>query len=154
MSINDKVPSLESSMNNYAAFLDRKAREIMEGEGSQPLDYERYRDEAFWAAGIAEGEGCFYAKVNDNGHVSVRFQLQMTDYDIVEKMAEIIRVLTFQSVPPRQPGQKPSWRINAAGPKAELFMWRMFPLLGERRRDKILEIAQLLITKDRASFQP
>lgn len=97
------------------------------------------KHELYWLAGILEGEGCFglYA-IGRSGHKYPRIQLTMCDEDIVT------RAIMFMGGkvhgPYKKKNRKPRWVGYVPSGKAIAMMRQLFPLMGKRRRKKILEI--------------
>ena len=110
-------------------------------------------EEIIWSAGIAEGEGCFYAIKRQNGLIEPRFNVKMTDHDIIERMAKILNVGSIQRISPHNARHKTLWAINSSGPKAERFMWRVFPWLGNRRRARVIDIGLRLLKRQKQKLQ-
>jgi hypothetical protein len=90
-----------------------------------------------WLAGLLEGEGCF----RFGGRSSPVIQLQMTDVDVIKRVA---RSLGVEAKP--QParagrfGDKVIWRLDIYGDKATEIMRLILPYMGERRTTKIQEV--------------
>ena len=86
-----------------------------------------------WLAGIMEGEG--YCKWIDAGSSQgqAKFNLQMTDKDVVEKVARLLDLKVNTSPPKGR--NKQVYRIGMKSwDKVEQFCIDMMPLMGERRR--------------------
>jgi hypothetical protein len=95
------------------------------------------REDYAWAAGLAEGEGCFSS---DNGFP--RFTLRMIDRDVVARFAAIygLRVqgpLMGTSPLTRQPAYAARTGRFEIVQHMAATMW---PWLGERRRNRISEL--------------
>jgi len=87
-----------------------------------------------WLAGLLEGEGCFrFDKRN-----SPKIQLQMTDEDVVKRVARMLSV-NARAEPWRgsRYGSKTMWRVDVFGDKAIEIMHLILPFMGERRFSKI-----------------
>ena len=89
-----------------------------------------------WLAGLFEGEAAF--SYTTTGHP--RVVLQMTDLDIVKRVADLFNV----KIHPRKikkEHHKPSYQIAIC--KAQLVcdcLSQILPYMGERRSQKIIEI--------------
>jgi hypothetical protein len=94
----------------------------------------QYRADLAWAAGLFEGEGCFYLQTQATGRVHPRAALASTDIDILQRFQKI---MGFGKIYPKNsgPGNKPIW-MWAANQIRHTFatISALFPLLGERRR--------------------
>ena len=86
----------------------------------------------YWLAGILEGEGCF----NFTGH-SMQLRCAMTDKDTMEKVSNLLRGKIHSG---HTPAGKPYYSIQINGINAYQFMCMLYPLMGNRRREKIREI--------------
>jgi hypothetical protein len=84
-----------------------------------------------WAAGLFEGEGCFYVRSRRR----VGAQLAMTDRDVVERFAAIVGLGTLHRKEPRRSHWQHQyvWQTQSAQPVRDLIA-RFWPYLGERRR--------------------
>lgn len=93
--------------------------------------------ELYWAAGIIEGEGSFgaYGPKKNKPRVSVN----MTDEDVIRRLHSVLGVGKVYG--PKHYGNKPRWdwtverRAEAVG-----LMMTLYPLMGQRRREKIRSI--------------
>lgn len=103
-----------------------------------------------WAAGLFEGEGCFFAtdkyerKTGTVRHCHSA-QLAMSDLDVVQKFQAIVGVGGIVVVPPKKPHHKTMyrWQIQSRSGLervADLFM----PYLGKRRLEKLGEVLAVL----------
>jgi hypothetical protein len=102
---------------------------------------ERTRDLA-WLAGLLEGEGCFHLalRLNQDQKPRISIRVGMTDGDVVERVWRIAGV-------GRQPRlfERPAplknvftWNVTGQSDAASLMM-TLYPLMGERRQEKIRE---------------
>jgi hypothetical protein len=99
-----------------------------------------------WAAGLFEGEGCFYVALDRRKKVT-RATLRMTDKDVVERFARIVGVGCISANPQKQgePSQKPIWTWSTNKQSDVLrFVDLVEPYLGSRRRAKALELRATL----------
>ena len=88
-----------------------------------------------WLAGLLEGEGCFLTSSNTTPVIV----LCMTDKDVVERAAALLKVKCYAPTPPawKIGIRKPIYRIMIHGYKAAQWMMLLYSLMGERRRSKI-----------------
>jgi hypothetical protein len=101
-----------------------------------------------WLAGILEGEGSF-----GYHRGSPVIQLSMTDPDVVDRAAEVMHVHP-QKMWGRKDGYKPVARAVAHGTRAIGLMMSVLPLMGQRRRARILEILSTWKASPRAPRAP
>lgn len=106
-----------------------------------------------YLAGLFEGEGCFSthrSKWKGAHHTLItkqpRCQLAMTDRDVVERVAMFLgtRLLGPYENNRQQEhhikDNKPMFMVSMTGNKAKEFIQMIYPLLGERRRQRIDEM--------------
>lgn len=98
--------------------------------------------ELAWAAGLFEGEGCFYLRRPGKRSVHLGATLVMIDEDIVRRFGEIVGVGHFSSEKRKlqRPHHTPTWRWQANGEAVEHVFALIGDYLGERRRAKYAEI--------------
>jgi len=96
-----------------------------------------------WVIGILEGEGCFTPhtarskKNGPNGYVSARIQVQMIDYDVIERLARYFDVKA--NGPYSYKGKKQDiYMIQLGGKRAKAWMLKHIYYFSERRRKQIL----------------
>ena len=98
-----------------------------------------------WLVGILEGEGCFTADRHDAKYETryLRITLAMTDEDVMKRAATLLgaRVMGPYSHPVNRPG-KPIYRLVLVARKAEVWMRKLLPHMGERRAGKIRELLE------------
>lgn len=109
----------------------------------------------YWLIGLLEGEGCFTRQINKSRpkgdsrqiirpYYSLRIALLMTDLDIVEKAYKLFKCgyITKTSRSKINPKHKDvyTWCIN--GPKAEEWMLKLKPFMGQRRQLRIQELLE------------
>src|SRR6267142_4585618 len=107
----------------------------------------RTTEEINWVAGILEGEGCF----STNGNGSIIITLTMTDKDVVYKAASILggngSVIEINKDNLKDSGFKRVlklyYRYSVYGPNAKEWMEVLYPLMGERRRKRILQLLEI-----------
>lgn len=96
-----------------------------------------------WLAGLLEGEGCFRYHSQGKGRIhpgTPGFQLQMTDRDVVAKFANLMARPLLGPYGPYAHRGKEVWACYVTGPQAVGWMMTLYPLLGERRQEKIREM--------------
>jgi hypothetical protein len=94
--------------------------------------------ELYWLAGLLEGEGSFMLPPpSDPGRP--RMSLQMTDEDVVAKVAALWGVKFMQFTRNDGAGRdwKPTYSILLRGTPAVELMTRLRPLMGQRRQAQI-----------------
>lgn len=112
--------------------------------------------ELAWAAGLFEGEGCFYLR-RATGKRSVHLGacLAMADEEIVRRFSEVVGVGVVAKNQRRlqRPHHSVTWRWQANGPAVSIVYELLGPWLGTRRRTRYAEIldARLAYEADRDS---
>lgn len=96
----------------------------------------------YWIAGLLEGEGCFYLTTRRNSDGSPRPLLsvlcQMTDEDVIERLAELIGFGNVNRREPKQSNWKPVWTWQCSDVERLLpLLTALRPIMGARRADKI-----------------
>ena len=98
--------------------------------------------EIAWLAGLLEGEGAFMLGknwVNKKAYIYPVIVVSMTDKDVVDRVAAIFGNTTYCSKP-----QESHWKllysVSTSGSRAVVFLKKILPFMGERRRKKITEI--------------
>lgn len=100
--------------------------------------------ELAWLAGLIEGEGAF--TTNNGGH-NPRIVMSMTDEDVVRR-AHVVSGVGRVGGPYQQKNNrstttvwKPTWRWDVSKTEDALdLMELLYPLMGERRQQKIDEL--------------
>jgi hypothetical protein len=94
--------------------------------------------EFHWLAGWLEGEGSFMAPTPSDPQ-RVRISAQAKDHDVVSEASRLCRVTPSYdySKRARSRGWSPTWRLLMRGRRAALFMERLSPILGARRKRQI-----------------
>lgn len=90
-----------------------------------------------WIAGLLEGEGSF--GLTDG--TRPRVEINMTDYDVILRIANLLQVGKLQDVPRAKYGSKDSLHLDIR--KARDAVWVMqsvLPWMGNRRAMKITQI--------------
>lgn len=100
----------------------------------------------YWLAGLIEGEGCFsfrsrkgarkrWPRSKDIPCIYIR----MTDKDVIEKAAKLTNKKVYGPYKSKL-GHKDSWSIEINGRFAIAWMMTLYPLLCQRRQNRIEEI--------------
>lgn len=108
--------------------------------------------EIAWLAGILEGEGHF--ETLNRGSSYPRINLAMTDLDVVIRVAEITGADTVR-LKPNAAGVKLQYQTRIYGAKAIQWCMTLYPLMSERRKQRIREIlaAWRAATSGRRSYK-
>jgi hypothetical protein len=88
-----------------------------------------------WLAGLLEGEGTFLAGP-PSAPRSPAVQVAMVDRDVIERAAALLGA-AVTVVPSRREGWKTAYCVRVRGTRAVLWMERLHPLMGVRRREQI-----------------
>ena len=98
-----------------------------------------------WIAGIMEGEGSLKWNEKGSSQGQIRLQLQMTDKDVVEKLANLLETNITEHLP-KNPKHKKTWRISIKNwDKVEEIAKTLLPYMGNRRTEEyslVLEKAE------------
>lgn len=93
-----------------------------------------------WLAGIVEGEAYIGPKYQKYGKTnSLRICVQMTDQDIIERVAQLWGS-TWREVKPHigtKVNHKTQYATEICGPRANEFVDRVWPLFSQRRQARI-----------------
>jgi hypothetical protein len=90
----------------------------------------------FWLAGLLEGEGSFQKPTPcEPNHP--RITINMTDYDVVKHVAELFEVKYIHTRKYKVEHWKDSYATLLKGKRAVRLMFRLYPLMGERRKQQI-----------------
>ena len=96
----------------------------------------------YWLAGLLEGEGCF--AVNNSAYYCPQITLKMTDRDVVEKAHRLLRATSKVNEERRYAERnKPIYWFRVMGSLAASWMMTLYPLMGERRQEKIREVLEV-----------
>lgn len=95
--------------------------------------------ELAWLAGIIEGEGCFYVNKKTK---SPLIRVKMGDRDVVEKVSKMWRVNVNFAKDGRR-NHSDMYTATVYGHLALDWMKKVYPMMGARRKAKILEILDL-----------
>lgn len=100
--------------------------------------------ELAWAAGLFEGEGCFYLRREPNRRKYLGLDMSMTDRDVIERFARIVgaedKVRKHHTPSAKARGYQVLWRWQCAGSTAERVATMLAPYLGERRLGRLNQI--------------
>lgn len=96
----------------------------------------RLSPQDIWLAGLLEGEGSFGLWSNGNGGFKLKVSVQMTDFDVVHRVADMWGT-SIAHIKPQKAHHKPSFRTQLGGDRAAELMNRIRPLMGERRTEQI-----------------
>lgn len=110
----------------------------------------------YWLAGILEGEGCFFArkgskikdtkrkksKINGTHHTIFGINLYMNDEDVIRRASNIMRPHDnrYHDKAPDYRTNSMGYGFNVSGKHAIAWMMTLYPLMGNRRKQKIREI--------------
>lgn len=95
-----------------------------------------------WLAGLLEGEGSFMLKTKRSYNGTISISLQMTDKDIVERCATILKTKVYGPYTSKQKKKngevkKETYLLSIFGTSAASWMMTLYPFMGERRKQKI-----------------
>lgn len=94
------------------------------------------RNELHWLAGLLEGEGSFMAGPPSDPH-RPRVAIQMTDEDVIARVAAFWCVAYIRQTDRRNTSWKPVFTVQLRGRRAVELMRRLRPLMGCRRQRQI-----------------
>jgi len=89
----------------------------------------------YWLAGLMEGEGSFLA-ASPSAPRSPALQVTMVDRDVVERVGSLLGTAVMV-VPPRRKHWSTTYCVRVRGSGAVLWMKRLQPLMGRRRKAQI-----------------
>lgn len=95
-----------------------------------------------WIAGIVEGEGHIFLhqvrrKKSHAASVNVGLAVNMTDLDIIQRLANYWHGAHISVTQPKGIHRKTLYRVDAAGAG---WLMTLYPLLGHRRRERIRHV--------------
>ena len=93
------------------------------------------KQDLHWLAGLLEGEGSFVAGPPSAPRSPI-VQVSMIDRDIIERAGALFET-GVHVILPRREGWKTAYAVRVRGARAVLWMHRLRPLMGERRRGQI-----------------
>jgi hypothetical protein len=91
----------------------------------------------YWLAGLLEGEGAFMRITERPEYWRPVLSLQMTDRDVVARVAAIWGVAVVSGGKPRFEHYKPTFIAKISGSRGADWMLYLRPLMGERRQGQI-----------------
>lgn len=94
------------------------------------------RKDLYWLAGLLEGEGSFQKPMPSEPKYP-RLTLSMNDLDIVTKVATFFGRKYIYTRKRKLSHHKDTYSTMTKGKRAIQFMWDLYPLLGERRKQQI-----------------
>ncbi len=111
--------------------------------------------ELHWLAGLLEGEGSFMLGPPSSPH-QPKIALQMTDIDVVERVARLWHVSVFEINRDRNKskGWKSYYMCHIRGAGAVKWMKILQPLVGERRQEQIRKALTCYENKSLAKLNP
>lgn len=92
-----------------------------------------------WVAGIVEGEGCIVVSPKSS---TLRLSVEMTDLDVLQKLARILGSdsrLTERKIKLANPNHKTRYILHLCGRSLLGWLQTIYPLMGTRRKTKIIE---------------
>lgn len=93
-----------------------------------------------WLAGLLEGEGWF-GIYRVGARSGPEISVNMIDRDIIERVAELFGTKPYgPRIYKTRPEAQPYYRARLRGKRAAELMKQLYPMLGERRRQRIDEI--------------
>lgn len=93
--------------------------------------------EIAWLAGLLEGEGCFRVRKSGGYKGSVSISLQMTDEDVVKRVADLFGTKIWGPHGPYGASKLETWQTLIIGHEAAKLMEKLLPYLGRRRGEKV-----------------
>ncbi len=89
--------------------------------------------DVYWMAGLLEGEGCF----DGMNQTTPRLRITMTDLDVMIKAGKILGAYNITMTTRSVNKNKPAYYIGLHGLMAIEWMKRIYPLMGNRRKEQI-----------------
>lgn len=99
-------------------------------------------NELYWLAGILEGEGSFSIKKQYNkgkGRSRPWIQIGMTDKDVIERVAKLLKVNCRGPYNINHLKWKPFYSCDVVGSRAAGWMMTLYSLLSQRRQEAIIK---------------
>lgn len=90
-----------------------------------------------WLIGILEGEGSFVWHQTKRDKGRPRIQIQMTDKDVMEKVAKLLGTHMTGPYGPYTTQKLPAYYVHCSGVKAYENMKTILPFMGKRRTEQI-----------------
>lgn len=121
----------------------------LKGSGPQWVRPDRHMSDVdiAWLTGIFEGEGCTSVRADRSGVMSVKLTVNMTDEDIIRRLASVTGVghVYVRERVPENYKTIYCWMVSSQRDVAQLLL-AMAPLFGHRRRARAGEAAAVLRT--------
>ena len=96
-------------------------------------------NDIYWVAGMIEGEGTIFLSKNSPG-----ISVTSTDKDVMQRVAKIMMGYVndrhWHNKKTRVIGYKPAYVVVLYGRNAIQWMMTIYPIMGERRKEKIREV--------------
>lgn len=89
-----------------------------------------------WVAGLLEGEGSFLTGPPSQPNLPI-IRCSMTDYDVLERLAESLGGLAVVSMRKQQEHHKDAYVVQLKGLRAVVAMRELRPYMGLRRQSQI-----------------
>ena len=99
--------------------------------------------ELYWLTGLVEGEGCPTVQIyNRKGRAYPvpRLSIWMTDKDIIERAAKLLRCKRVYEKQPKARGSKKQYGAVIQHASAIGWVMTLYSLLGERRKQQIRKV--------------
>ncbi len=108
-----------------------------------------------WVAGLIEGEGTIiaYESKSDRVKKQVRFAVEMTDLDVLQKLQRILGTnarLIKRNPPSLNPNHRDSFIVTLSGSYAIAWLLTIYCFLGTRRRAAVIKAVNLWKTMKNA----
>ena len=138
----------------YPLMGERRKQQIENAIGYQPTSEYVSTDEDwfYWLAGLLEGEGSFMKGTPSKPQIP-RIHLKMTDRDIIERAANILKVTyygPYQTKPKNSESvYRPHYIVWGLGKRAIELMKQLRPLMGQRRQGQIGDVIASYAPKPR-----
>lgn len=117
-------------------FMSKRRRESISKILYQIPENKRQLNEFMWLVGILEAEGSFM-KGPPSKPNQPRISIEMTDYDVLEKVSSIFNIKIQKGVIPKKENHKQSYRVVIKGLPSIKWMLLLKPFMGQRRQEQI-----------------
>lgn len=97
--------------------------------------------EIAWAAGLFEGEGCFYLR-HSHGKAYLALTIWMKDKDVIDRFAVLFGLGPTSRTRQAKPHWSKQWGLDIYGVRALTIAELLEPHLGDRRSAKLAAIRQ------------
>jgi hypothetical protein len=92
--------------------------------------------ELYWVAGLLEGEGSFLIKTDSS---SLKVQCAMSDFDVLQHLQSLCNGNLSAAGTKAKAHYKQIWTWSLNGEPAQRLMHDVYPLMGQRRQEQILD---------------